>query len=971
MAASTATATVTCSKERALNNDNDGPLFWSPSPQIVASKVFAIAEQSSVLLVDVSLSTSGPIIRDQKKVCDRIVQIARQTCSIVGWGSFARVHDTVASLCPTGATDPSCIYTNMTTLRPVLQSQVHWMFTDGAISPHNVPDLARNVSNAPPTNAVVVLTVGGSSIQRASSLPISVVISYLEHASSAIVLVRLVGDQCDAIRDGDPVLRVIRSKGAFADKWKSAQINDDTTLEQLEMVTIGDIMQVKTRADRGDCAPRGHVSVGANRYLNIDAMESRQLSADEQKEVVAILSDSDKRSELIVSCKTRGCLSQLRTAVQRIEANARRLAKMPCHLKALTSREARLVGLMRREQDKNSVVFLEWQKELRKLRVQLATAQSTVNKLFQETVRPIVSVTQQTLALVTRAEGLGFNAGIHGQLNQSNRALRAKDVDLEEIASIELNTNGAYSGECAICCEASSVLCILLKKLPLDKADMNIRKKQFDGSPALGDTIQNMPLAFGSSPHNQNLLPDHPVCRDCAKSLEVSSHTREQLQGYIPLVALDSRTNRDVVLAHISTALANGKIMHVWWLLFAAILDYNLGTASGFCDADHPELRSALEYMLKEIVTKVRTLKNMQEGCEERVSIIEAIAHVLGGCPSVDSPATPYNQRYFLNGLMCMSNLMRFSAGGILDNGSKVIHRALMKNIVMHHMSFIKNNYVAKNERRIAFYERAFKCRYGVPVEKTGRLITLDVLLETLSVNTRSMLEIWCRKNGTDIKSFIKLPAATLVLWELVHTKNHDKSDSWIAAKCENHALLNACFEDPASVSEEEVIEFINASFSRQAIDAVHAQPGQFGNVPWASVLHCMDCGYQFIPDDCKEKDPEKLALIVRERRTGHFQAVYNVNAYGNPCRTSSSYKGNKIVAETFDPNKSDEENVQAAIKKIVSSPSNGNIHRETMEVVVARMVASFRPLYPLYKEKFAGRQVPLSEKIQFELSLQ
>lgn len=912
--------------------EQEPQLFWvSPEEQ---SAPIQLAEQSTSVAQDSSGSTAGRIDIEQSRIRNLFL-LKGNLKGVAMWGSTCRngwEHPKKIEnyRCDSGTAPQNIPYCDMN------QSNVFVMLTDGAISPSTVQSTSNAVAGHLPSTSISIITVDNSLDSRINSIDASVMAPFRDGSENALLLVRCIADRDDEIH-GELVFRVLQTKGVFANAWGSPEIQGTSRFEDLQFITMDQILKIQTVA--GSSIPRGHASIGS-RVVNMDLLCSDyEVSADDLTDILK------SPIELVQVAQSSGRLDKLRAKFTRMKTQLLNELEVEVRsrLSEDTFNEFETMNKMCK-MDSASAEFKELQTQLREYRVEKFKRDAQFNEEFKLAANKLLQPIESLLAMMTEAKKIRFGLDAYTRLNQTNRVARAVKVQLDSTNDHVPEFKGSYAdvsgAECSICCETNTVLVLRVKQLPDSIATMNIQKKNENGSPALGDFIQNFPLAFGAPEHNRVFLPDEPMCVDCAKVYNLSVLTREDVFTTIPLISLNDKHAQFLVLRKISLTIAKGTLMPIWYQLFAAILHYYI-TNVGFCDEDHEENRSAYKYLLNEILSFTKTNDNLQAGGAQ-VVLKDAIANVIGGkTKCVEAPTVDFRDRYPFAGIVFMC-----SHSNIMDSGKSILHRSILKELAIKHLGSIKNNNDAIPKLLIDCYNQLFKCRYGVPVEETARIPNEETLLALLPDYVIRSLNEW--KSSTGNESFVHLPAFVLVWWNLVHVPHHDRVDNCII-KLRKDTLFNTAFNDPASVTSEEVLLLLNNTFRRGALDSVHNCHTILNNgIPWPSVLECMDCGHRFAPSNLNQSY-EKITEHIRTERSAHFQEIFHANSNGNPDNFSLHYNGYSAIQQTYNPKLGIQTNTTNAIKHVLLIDQRGFINKEDIEVFMEQAVISFAKNYDVY----------------------
>jgi hypothetical protein len=967
-------------------------LFWQPPTAAAAAAAVPLWQQRRVLLVDTSGSTAGAVLRDEIQVARALSATtsggtdqaaatkAAATVDYVSWSSVARVVPSLAldRYEAYGGTDPVSWYTNPEVARLLEAAPLHVVLTDGEVPPSCVPDLTRHVGERPPSVVVTILT--GAAVPSVSQLSLSVVAPLVDLVPHALLLYRVVGT------DGER-LSVLRATGAFAAADSPIgrpppELTDATTLADLPVVTPTSILSVAVAPHSVRPPPRSlpwPSPESPDRYLQLDHLLGSSATEADWR---VVLTDPVRWLE---GARVWGLLEQLRTAVLP-SMLGRWVPALVVPLVALETADDAAVTAVRqleRGSDSHRVAA----QALRAQRQKGGAVLSAVGGAAEPSLRALL---EHALALVCEFQAQGYRAGASSSLARTNRAWRAQRTDGSELRDHAWSTDGALAGECALCCEACGpgtgrVLHLLLQRLPAAMADLNVRKTNADGSAALGDLVQTFPLAFGGSAQQQGVfVPDAPVCSACAGALSRSPLTRATLGGSVALVALTDAAQRDLVWRQISLVLADGVLLPAWWLLWTATCQAQWLRPVGPMDGDHPEQRAALEFLLTTLLHQVPVSRTLQGGGGgPLVPLHEALAAVVWeGVPCADSPTVPYVQRYPLAGVLVMTHLL--ARGRVPPTAAQAarslvaVRSAQYKAWASAQLGRLKwGGGGHGGTRPLPVLESCFDCRFGVPVESTARLVSPTVVDEWLAPEVRA----WLTAQAVPLAEWAALPELTFLWWRLSRTTRPQKVDAWLA----EHAVAWTNLRVSGAADSVVVLAELNAAYFRGRVDDAHRGQTEMAGAHGPSVLQCV-CGYALLEVEvvaaeraelaagrgCAlgSAEAERRAQRVHQRRAHHFREVYRANSAGHTSDTSLHYCGAKATAAVFDAACTDAENVVRVQRHLAEVETRGNVHTRDQAVDLERLVRTFRPFADEHRRRFAGRQVTLAEKIDYELRL-
>lgn len=783
----------------------------------------------------------------------------------------------------------------------------------------------------------------------------------------------------------DYPMRVLFAKGACEQIAECPRITDDTALTDLPILDIDHLHSLEmTRVQ----LPSGFIGVGDSGMVDIKKLLGLSLSP----EGLAELLSSSLWSNLVFLLKTKGELGKLHEFLRRHEGSIPKPNSDPHRTSDIAQ------ALLRRDCPNRG----ELQEELRR-RISLNKAGEEEMAVINSKLRNVRRMIAQAFADISAAERAGWTAGEMGKILGSNRARRAGTTNPD--ARPELDLTGAHTCTCTICCE-QGVQCLLLKS---------------------SDNTDDMTTNFPFNAHGQDAVLPGVVCMDCGLILAagrtdeddktgavitvpgVCPFTRQHIADCLPLVSLGR--NRDYWHSVLAQVLACGKEMYHTPQLLYGIVVTALETC-GWCDKDHPEMRSALEYVRDQLLEHSKTkpsfrgldpnpaLMSLREGFVSLASAFTRVvttdtatkdtattdtnSHVGTGPASriisVDIASTLLMDYPFVGAVFILRQL--YSQHLITKaEYRELLHIRIMRLIIKRWTDCAKKN---DHEMRAYILQQLHECRFGEPVARTARLVSdIDRFLDDYSTDALRPCLI-----DLGVDKFIELvdpTACTRVLAELIE---YDRPES--AAKVSAHMCGDAltCAAQYPLPGEElpvsAVIAPLNARYYRGVITDTHPnhRVPQFATFLGPSVIF-NSCGGNFHPGLVKliragvmPASAELSACIpeIIERRAEFLREIYGVgtsNGWADKkSRDYKSYNLHRCIISSFDPSLSDKKNVPIIMKCIIQS-GRGYIHDPAMEGKILGLLPRYRGLRA--EAVNAGidptRQPTLLEKLELEVA--
>lgn len=928
------------------------PCVWTPSNDTVVLK--QISQQNIIAAIDNSGSTQAydfniSIINSQYTTLLAFGAAFEHRVMLWNGGLGQASCSNVASVKnifweSTGSTEPEWIF--LKNAAAIEQSETLLLMTDGQIPPYAVENVRRLAAvSLTHITLIVVITVLGDRTQFVTrTLDSSVVAPFRDVCRDVIVCVSLV-EECGLVPSTtrSANVRVLETKGIFAETWPSKDIvHDKTTLGNLTPVFPHTIASVVTQVR--ERPPPNFVPLGAV-YVHLPSF----IATD------AVFSLNDNVIELVQAAQSANLLDQLQARCREYKtenaAEALRQAEKQ-------DDESRLVNAIRHAKISGNEGISEDRVQLRALRVQRAEAASAVTTQFRKLVTSKLTIVERVLAAINEVRAVGY--GADARTRMTNRVRAARLVD--DCGPVDYDDTDALVGECSICCcecgpDLGAVLVVRVRRLDVELAKRNVQRNDpVTGARALGDAIQTMPLAFGSAEHNQVILPDEPMCLACARKYDISVLTREQVATYVPCVSLRVDANRVAVANRLAEALGGGRIMAAWTQLYTAIVDHTLASHGFASPIDHPEMAAALVYQREQLLNATHTNVTLQANTVHRTTLGEAIANVLSGLVMCDdSPTMPYVHRYFGEGVVRMLRLVP------RDSGSEhIVRRAIVTSMVTVCMARLKHK--TPND----FLTRVFRTRHGVPVAGSAHLVTLDDLRSLLPANFVAAIGEYCALYKVAIEHVFCLPALTLVWWRLSKKVAPLGVEAMMRNMTETVASATLV-ASPTETSSADAVAALNAHYERD-LAASHAAPVPFASAVGPSKVACSACGYRFLEGT---EVTEASVIAARQRRANHFARVYSANSSGNPGAHSSHYNLHMAVQRTYSATSTRDEHVQRVIKYVCVHNRRGNVYSRDMESEVAAAVLSFEPFADAYLRLVAATpaRITYADALRYELT--
>lgn len=850
--------------------------------------------------IDISGSTAGAIGISQKALALKL-RINKAAL----WDS--RVHKIVElqnwKVISDGGTNPECLFIDKNTLDALTNAGIFILFTDGQIDQGSVTNTAKHVDKVSHMPVIMVITHLGSSPKN---INISVCAPFIAGCANVLVL----------SNDLDEV-KIINTKGVFE---KLGQGPDMTLNENKDSwknypnLNIDKLINLELPVN--ERAPPNCISVGADRYLDLNVLFQSNLTEDEMIEVM------EHRNDIILACKTRNILPILRKWLN--DQNAL-LAEtnVSNHKETAILTEIRLKLANKYPIDHPELV------QLRKDLLDIKSKHEEYlkeNRLQIERLKNTRRVIQTTLSEITDVEKSGYSAEILSKLsNRAQRAAATGIVELKDVESPKINWCDCKKGCCTICMNDGVPMALLIRSVE-------------DVEKNTGDWAIDFPLSFGSADWNNVILPDL-ICYDCANKIKgISTVGREKVKIVLPLVKIQG--NMDIWINRLALALTTGIKVNNTFMIFFAIIEHVLGTA-GWCDVSNAEMRSNLEFVYQNILENYLTSDTFRDG-GNRVPLLQAMQNV---CTSTLKQTGDMMNDYPLQGTCLILRVLHSTQNLSDDDYKKLLHNRISRHIISKYMGLVLNDRKS-NENKASEYrqkckEMIFECRFGVPIRNTAKFITK--LEEFLPEYDMSAIKRCCIDLKLENPNQLVLPALSLVISKMIEYTEHNSVGNITKMMIELNNLYRLALLDPINVNPLEILEMINKKYDFGNTNVEHEGPPLFATRYGASCIRCQ-CGYLFLPEDVRHLANEEMTRVAMNRRKGHFQQVFNCNTeWGMPGGRSLSYNLHKAIRNAFNPELTDDENVIAITKYIVTQDKRGNIYTETIENDIRTVLPSYR----------------------------
>jgi len=419
-----------------------------------------------------------------------------------------------------------------------------------------------------------------------------------------------------------------------------------------------------------------------------------------------------------------------------------------------------------------------------------------------------------------------------------------------------------------------------------------------------------------------------------------------------PAVVL--QTNLEIWRNALATALTTGIKTHNVILIFFSILQNSMFHKEWASEDQHPAMFSTLKFLYTQILDNFRTSDTFREGGNNvslRLSIknvwemAETVVVKKEGQHSLNITTTNnILHDYPLPGTCVLLNVVkdqRFC--NTTFETQKALHTRICRHIIGRYMGMILRDDKERTNTAALFRQniinQLYECRYGVPIEGTGRLVS-DVK-SLLSPTDNQCLDNFITLNYTshyNVNTIIHRPSLTLMLSALLEYKRHNSTSNVVLTMTTDPLLLQALLV-PFEIDDATVVTRLNSIYVFPKTREDHSQRPEFVTLYGPSVLQCV-CGYRFDQNGIESK------TLMGVRRD-HFREVYHTTTdWGMPGGRCSGYNLHRGVQMAYNPQLTDDENIQKIIEYIVTVDKRGNIHDMKMEKDIRAVLPSFKRCY-------------------------
>jgi len=854
----------------------------------------------TLFAVDVSGSTAGSIISDQRKTVESIGN-CMSIADVIFWNDQCRGVPVSLLKCTNwnagGGTSPHTVLQNKS-VRDYLMGvnatatvQAHTtsisqipllvFMTDGEIDPNSVPtltNLAVDFINLP---VIVVITINGNGHTALSNVNTTIASAFTSNVN-VMVLIKPVSSLN---------YYVAMARGQF-----TIRIPDGNSMSR---VAVTDLPAIKLQNFHGftfepyKMIPAGHIPIGEVTINN--NMEILNRKIQNPSELLELLNNFP---DLLRACQNRNHTTQLSKwlTTNRQPTSQSQPSKVVGTDKIVND----LIEQILNSQTDDEKKQLRQKLQARRLAV---IADSAPPPAYDQTGDQIAiqinqmideAISQITALLKT---GNQFSAATMAGVS-SNRLLRANIISDPRTDLSKMNLDGAYCSECSICAEVAP-FALLLKSAGLIFTD---------------DMAVDFPLAFGQK---NFILPDR-ICWGCTSGVSVSTVTREPIAVRVPLVDLKNQYNIAIVRNSVCFALTNGIEAPHAMQLFLAQLCY-LRLNKEWCD--HP----AIDFMINSVLDNQKSKRSMKGDVvgDQIVSLREAISFAY---------TSQLMENYFVNGVAVMYYCNSLQNPSV---STTPLTRALVLQTIKTHMASINSS--------------NFTCDYSGLFARVRANGKIPVRTTAILINPATMPEVHSMLSIARVSIESMLPALTLVKFLAISELR--SRVSWVAAHehlLKKFPIYAQLYTNPSTIHADEVLAFMNARFQTQIIPEHHVKIPAFANAFGPSCVACGVCGDTWITnDDLSTMTDSEIEGVARDKRAKHLKLIFGQHS-ANP----STWYANSIHRATVLAHLVHGENAKTipesqilatAVEYVVSINPRGDVHMPELEEELTYLIKQYR----------------------------
>lgn len=915
---------------------------------------------NGVAFADNSGSTSGSILeatrmftmalRPNKTALWNTTCAALASTSTVSWNSF-------------GGTSPSSIYTR-TSWATSAESFV--LVTDGQVPAGEVQKLANFTYHTSHLPTILGIAACGLDPDRdISAFNVSVLMSHFTASRNAIIVVMDRGCASQGL------VWVLAAKGDFADHPPLGNLPDlgaRPPLGSFPCIPIDSMRKMTVTLPPPQ--PEGTVSVnGGQHYLRLDML----LQSPDNFWALTDMADESELENIVRTMHNQGDTASFRGYLQSVSLQLdnevqREMEDAPTSVVGMLSR-------LRHTQDQDE------RSELTSKLLSAAgadaeesIAQRDKGRAQVRGRRAIIGGMLEALCVVERA---GMGADSLGRL--SNRASRAKKVETTLVRMDSLDMQGAPAEEdCVVMLDSGPAALIVRAVLP-EEAEANT-----------SDFAMDFPLATGGTVRNNVWLPDvigiSDGTADQIEATQLSALAREQTVVAIPILSLETQSNRHAMFQRLSVAFGGGiQVGSIWMVALASIIN-TLETKEWASDGT--PVGRLLHFLGEQIMTHVPLPKGHKMSPDVQTTIGRALAEHIAG--------DEFTQHQPLRATVVASlALLRWGntvTCATPDSYRRCVIARAARCVPQEYLRRLKNTDISDPPNTVTLWDAIYTVRPGngqvVPV--AGSHHSVSSWEGVVSRESHVVLDMFARglaryTGGSDDggDSLITAGLTMVVRATLSEIGNCGLSDTAAVDKVGAfHLICAAEFNHrTAGEAEEQTCLDILAKWliwARAPITPVPPFATAFG----PSVLFFyhsrtrgggvtdMTEGFVWGAEEDRDERMYRLTEHIRRTRANLLHTEYQANkdgSFNNKTVTQPLHRHMRDQwAETPNTDPTSGEFVSNTVERIMAAKT-GNLHAECLEHDIAMLGLSLRNvgcLNPALLER-----TPLRERVEMELA--